>query len=201
MKIEPEILHDLKTERPDVLPPLSMTLRLVPILFYLTAFGAVVLAGLTVAQIRQASGLLVAANERAAAAQTHLDETKVARTALEGRAKRASDVLRWVEGAVNVQPLAVAIARSTGQTAGIVELALTRGESSNRQIQLAIKLQAMGTDALEPVIEAIRESEFRPFSAQQSQAGNEVSYEATLIRQVDRAATEAEETVTPSPTP
>ncbi len=186
MRIEPETIHDLKTERPDVLPPLSMTLRLVPILFYLSAFGAIVLAGLTIAQIGQASGQLEAVNRRAAEAQTQLDQTRTARASLEGRAKRASDILRWVEGAVNVQPLAVAIARSTDAGAGILELALTRRESANRQIQLTLKLQASGTAALEPVIEAIREADFRPFSAQQTQTENEISYEATLIRQTDR---------------
>lgn len=191
MKIASEILHDLKTERPDVLPPLSMTLRLVPILFYLSAFGAVVLAGITIAQIGQATSQLEQANRRATEAQTQFNATKTARTALEAKAKRASDVLRWVEGAVNIQPLAVAIARSTGERAGIVELALTRGDVASRQIQLALKLQATGTDELEPVIAAIRASEFRPFSAQQSQSENEISYEATLIRQADRSESDA----------
>ncbi|MGC1481717.1 MAG: hypothetical protein WA771_14550 [Chthoniobacterales bacterium] len=201
MRIAPEILHDLKTERAEVLPPLPIALRLVPILFYLAAFATILLASVTIAQIGQATGVLEGARQRATDAQTALNESKIARSALEARAKRASDVLRWVEGSVNVQPLAVSIARSTGEQASIIELALTRSDTANRQIQLALRLQANSTNELEPVLAAIRAADFRPFSAQQSQAENEVNYEASLIRQVDRPLVEEVSEQTPAPQP
>ncbi len=183
MNIPPEIVHDLKTERTDVLPPLAVTLRLVPILFYLCALAAVVLSSVTILQIGQANGELVAAQARESEAQAQLARTKIERAAIEVKSKRAGDVLRWVEGAANIQPLAVAISASLSARAAIVELTLSRDDETDRQVQLAVMLQASGSDELEPVIEAVRVANFRPFSAQQSQDGNQIAYEATLIRQ------------------
>ncbi len=190
MIIAPETVHDLKMGRPDVLPPLAVTLRLVPLLFYLCTFAAIVLSTVTILQIGQANGELLAARERGAEAQTNLERTKIERAALETKAKRASDVLRWVEGSANLQPLAVAVADSVSERAAIVELDLSRDTATDRQVQIAIKLQASEGAALEPVIAAVRGADFRPFSAQQSQEGNQIAYEATLIRQTGGGADE-----------
>jgi hypothetical protein len=167
-----------------VLPPLAVTLRLVPILFYLCALAAAVLSSVTILQIGQANAELMAAQTRELEAGAQLDQTKIERAALEAKANRAGDVLRWVEGSANIQPLAVAIAASLSERAAILELDLSRDTDTDRQVQLALKLQASGGDELETVIEAVRDANFRPFSAQQSQEGNQIAYEATLIRQV-----------------
>lgn len=183
MLISHENLHDLKTERGDILPPLPMALRLVPILFYLSAFGAIVLVAITILQIGLASGQLESARQETAATKTKIAETQASRTALEARTKHAVDILQWIEGSVGVQSLTVEISRSMSAKSAINDLALSRDDKNNSQLQFAIKLQTADPAQLEKTIEAIRKSSFRPFSAKQSQEGNRISYEASLVRE------------------
>lgn len=199
MHIPSQTVHDIKTERADVLPPLTNALRLIPIAFYLTAFFTVLLLGLTVFQIREATAKLEDLQRQTRETQLQSEETRKARSELEGRAKLAADVLQWVEGATAIQPLAVAIGRSMGTRAAITELTLSRDEKASRQIQLAIKMQSADALQIESTIDAIRASEFRPFSAKQSQEGNRVTYEVSLIRQASNAIkVDSTETVAPN---
>lgn len=183
MLISPQPLHDLKTERVDILPPLPMALRLIPILFYLGAIGTIGLVTLTVLQIGKTAAELEATRLRAADIKKQMAEIQADRTALEGRTKQGVDLQQWVEGSVGVQALAVSINRSISEKSAITELALSRDEKSASQIQLSLKLQAADTSQLDMAVETIRKSGFRHFSAKQSQEGNRINYEATLIRQ------------------
>jgi len=194
MHIPTQTVHDLKTERADVLPPLPQSMRLVPVFFYAGALGAVAFAVITFLQIRGTAAELDAARRRTTEAQKELDATVAERGKLEHRAKRGADYGRWVEGAVNIQPLVVAITRSVGSRVGITELALSRDDKSGRQIQLALKMQPADVEQLEKSVQAIRDSSFRPFSAEQSQEDNHIEYQATLIWQ---PAAVAAETVKP----
>lgn len=189
MLIPREIVHDLKTERADVLPPLPMAMRLVPISFYLIALATIGFATLTALQIAQAVGQLESAKARTLEATRQLETTTAARTDLDAQAKRASDFLQWVEGSVQVQPLVVAIARSISERSAITELALARDGESNRQIQLLLRFQGTDPTQIEETVEAIRNAAFRPFSPRQSQEGNRMDYEASLIRQVSGEST------------
>lgn len=183
MFISPQPLHDLKTERVDVLPPLPMALRLIPILFYLGTIGTIGLVTLTVLQIGKTAAELDTTRLRAADIKKQMAEIQADRTALEGRTKQGVDLQQWVEGSVGVQALAVSINRSISEKSAITELALSRDEKSASQIQLSLKLQAADTSQLDTAVETIRHSGFRHFSAKQSQEGNRINYEATLIRQ------------------
>ncbi len=183
MYIAPQITHDIKTERADVLPPLPNVLRIIPIIFYAIAALSLGLLGLTVYQIRGATVGLESAQKRAQETQRQIEETRAARATLENRAKLAANVLQWVEGATALQPLAVALGRSMGTKAALTELTLSRDEKAPRQIQLALKMQSADALQIESTIEAVRQSSFRPFSAKQSQEGNRVSYEVSLIHQ------------------
>ncbi len=183
MLISPQTIHDLKTDRADILPPLPHVMRLIPVAFYLVTLAALALLAATVIQIRTKSVTLETVRAETVNTNQQIEETRAARSALEGRAKRAADILTWVEGSNAIQPLTVAIGRSVGARAGVTELLLSRSEKSSQQIQIAMKLQGADAAQIEPIIDAIQRSDFRPFSAKQSQEGNKVNYEATLIRQ------------------
>lgn len=183
MLISPQIVHDLKTDHADILPPLPNVMRLIPVAFYFVTLAAIALLAATVIQIRTKSVTLETVRAEIVNTNQQIEETRAERSALEGRAKRAADILAWVEGSNAIQPLTVAIGRSVGERAGITELVLSRSEKASQQIQIAMKLQGSDAAQIEPIIDAIRMSDFRPFSAKQSQEGNRVNYEATLIRQ------------------
>lgn len=183
MIIEPRVVHDLKTERPDVAPPLPATMRAIPLAFYLSALACVVLSAVFMLQLVKARTERDDWKSRATAAQTELTATKASRAALESEAKRASDFLAWVEGSRMVQPLVATIARSMGEKSSIVQLALERNDENPTQIRLKLKLLADHPDQLDRTLEAIAQDGFRAYSAQQTHTGGAMDYEATLIWQ------------------
>lgn len=199
MYIAPQVVHDIKTDRADVLPPLPNALRLIPVIFYAIALLSIGLLGYTFFQIRNTTARLQAVQTQTRDTQARIEETRAARAALENRAKLASNVLQWVEGAAAIQPLTVAIGRSISSKAAITELILSRDEKAPRQIQLALKMQSADALQIEATIEAIRNSDFRPFSAKQSQEGNRVNYEVSLIRQSGNAPAEPTPEAAPNP--
>ncbi len=183
MYIEPRQVHDLKTERPEIAPPLPVTLRIVPLGFYLAVAASIGIAGYSMFQIRQASAELDRWNAQSAATQTELNRTKGERASLESRAKRASDFVNWVEGSRNLQPLVATICRSIGSRAAITELALAREDKAPFQIKVSVALQTDETRQLDATLEEITRMNFRPYSAQQRQSRDQIDYEATLIWQ------------------
>lgn len=183
MIIEPRVLHDLKTERMDVAPPLPATMRAVPIAFYLSALGCIVLSAVFMLQLVKARTERDDWKSRETAAQLELAETKSARTALENEAKRASDFVAWIEGARMVQPLVAAISRSMGDKSSIAQLTIERSEDNPTQLKLKLKLLIDNPDQLDGTLEAIARDGFRAYSAQQKQDGGAMDYEATLIWQ------------------
>jgi hypothetical protein len=183
MLIPRRVLHDLKTERGDIAPPLQPYLRLVPIAFYLGAAASIVLSAVFAFQLFRERGQLEQWKQRAAENQTQLDHTKLERTKLEGTAKRASDFVGWVEGSRAVQPLVVAITRSVDEKSSLTEVGLTRDADNPTQIKLALKLLTSDARQLDRTLEAIERAGFRPYSARQTQAKGVIDYQATLIWQ------------------
>jgi len=181
-RLPPEIVHDVKTESPDLLPPLPMVLRLIPILFYLSAFGAVLLLVLTFIQIRVGAVELENARQQEREATEDLGRIATERSQLEGRLKRASEIAAWVEGSIPLQPLVASIARSMDERSAINELVLARDRDQPIQIQLSLKMQTPVAEQLETTLAAIRDASFRAFQAEQSQTGTRIEYEVTLVR-------------------
>lgn len=200
MVIEPAVVHDLKTERPDVAPPLPTVLRLVPILFYTVTAGVAVLLAFFALQLRIADSNLAYWQEESNRTRAQLEETKEQRQTVEGSAKRAAEVLSWVEGSRPLQPLVVTIARSIGSASSIEELSLDRDAQSPAQIKMALKLNSDGTRQLNLTLERIAQLNYRTYSAQQQQGRGEMDYRATLLWQDPQRTTAPTEPATePAP--
>jgi hypothetical protein len=191
MKIDYRPVDDLKTERPDITPPLPATLRLVPILFYVVVLGGIVLSSLFLVVLRNA-----AADEQRWKAETaertqRLNEVEAERRSLEGQAHRASDIVAWVEGARSLQPLVVEIIRSMSSSSSITSLALSRDPATATQVKLALKLNTQDPRQLDTTLEAIAARNFRTYNPNQTQSRGEIDYEATLLYQNPRSLPEA----------
>jgi hypothetical protein len=183
MLIEPKVLHDLKTERPDVAPALPNYLRAVPAFFYGATLAGVVLSGFFLLKLQEASQSRDAWSAQTREYNRQVGALREERTAIEGQAKRASDVIAWVEGSRNLQPLVLAITRSMGSGSSILDLALDREAAAPHQIKLTLKLSTQGTRQLDHTLEQLYALNFRTFNPNQSQGKGEVDYQATLIWQ------------------
>lgn len=183
MHIPRRVLHDLKTERGDIAPPLPAYLRIVPIAFYLGVVACIALSATFAFQLIRARAELAQWQLRTAQAKEQLTSVQADRTKLESSAKRASDFVSWIEGSRALQPLAVAIARSVDEKSSIPELAFDRDTENPTQIKLSLKLLTNDTRQLDRTLEAVERVDFRPYSARQTQGKGLIDYQATLLWQ------------------
>lgn len=186
MKIEHRIIDDLKTERPDVTTGLPVYLRLVPILFYATILGGILLSGFFLLLLRNASASEAQWKAETARRTQALADINTGRSTIERQTRRASDIVAWVEGSRNLQPLVVSMIRSMEASSSIAELDLTRDPATPTQIKLALKLNTQGSRQLDLTLEQIVSHHFRAYNPNQTQSRGEIDYQATLIYQTAR---------------
>lgn len=187
MKIERRPIDDLKTERPDVAPALPAYLRVVPVFFYAVVVGGMALSGYLFVVLRNAAAAEERSKAETAANQQALARVQADREAIEKKARRANDVVGWVEGSRSLQPLVVTAIRAIDSGSSIAELGLSRAPGAASQIKLTLKLNTQGTRQLDRVLGQISSLNFRPYSPTQTQGRNEIDYTATLVYQGARA--------------
>ncbi len=202
MVIEPAIVHDLKSERPDVSPPLPASLRLVPILFYVTVVGIGLLTLFLLTRINAAHTDLAYWKEEAEKGKGQLQQVQALRTSLDGSARRAAEVVSWVDGSRPMHPLILTITRSISPSSTIEELVLERNPEAPSQLKIAMKLNTGGPRQLNKTLDLITAMNYRPYSAQQEQEEGAIDYSATLLWQrPGRTETPAAEPTPPGAIP
>ena len=183
MQITKPQIDDFKTDRKDIMHPLPVILRLVPLLFYCSIGVTLILGAIFFIQSRIAEANKNAHIEQTASLTSQTEETLKERTALEAKIKKANDVQAWVSSSRPIQPLLVDIARSIGPKSSILDLRLERVPESPAQIKLALRLATDSTKQLDVTLESINRMNFRTFSPVQSLGHGELDYRATLVRQ------------------
>lgn len=193
MQIHAKSIDDFKSDRKDISPPLPIYLRILPVVFYLTVVGSILLNGLFFMNLSQASKNKDLALARERQVQADLATAKKERGDLENEAKKATDILAWMDAARPLQPLMVEIARSIEPDSSILELRLDRDADNPTQIRFALRLASETTRQLDLTLAKISDLRFRTFSPQQSLDKGEIDYKATLLW-LDAAAREQKET-------
>jgi len=184
-----KILDDLKTERPDITPPLPVVLRLIPLLFYLSLLGCILLVGLFAFRLKEVAvsrDQFLAAEE---ASKNDLNQTRSQVQALEGRAKRASDLLDWTESARPIQPVLVDLGRTLSEDAALTELRLTRNQENPNQLRISVRMNTTSMDDLDRLLGSLQKFGYRPYSPEQKFTRGEIDYQAMLIWQNPNIAT------------
>ena len=159
-------------------------LAFVPILFVLAVLGAIGLNTLFFFQLAASEKAKTEWTEKTAdeSAQQGKISTKI--NGVKAESKRAEDVRSWVEGSRQLQPLAVAIARSIGVKSSINELSLFRDVANPNQVRIGLKFDNGGSKQLDETLQAINAMGYRSYSAQQTAGkGGTLDYQATLIWQ------------------
>lgn len=181
MQISARSIDDFKTDRKGITPPLPIYLRLLPIIFYLTIIATLILNGIFILRLSQADKSREAALLRDKEITAQIASTKTERQALENEAKKASDIVSWLDAARPLQPLVVAITRSIEPESSMQELRLDRDAENPAQIRLSMKLNGEILRQLDATLAQIAKLRFRTFSPQQSVQNGEISYQATLL--------------------
>jgi hypothetical protein len=193
MQIHARTIDDFKTDRKGISPPLPVYLRILPIVFYLTIAAAILLNGLFVLRLSQADKDREASLARDKGIKAEIATATGERKAREKEAKKASDILAWLDSSRPLQPLLVAIARSIEPGSSLLSLRLDRPADNPTQIKFSIRLASDSARQLDLTLAKVADLRFRAFSPQQTVENGEFDYKATLIWQ-DSSARKNEKT-------
>jgi hypothetical protein len=155
----------------------------VPILFYLTLIACTAAMGWFEMERRRAVVEALAFSTQGATFQAEVANIAKERAKVEALNKRATEVAKWVEGALNLQPICVAVSRAAGKDATISELSLSRNAELPSQVHLELKVNNADSAVMDATLQGIRELDFRAYSAQQSKEVDHLDYKATLVWQ------------------
>jgi len=178
------ICHDLKTDRPDIGQPLPAILTFLPILFGLSVVGAIALNVLFVFQLGASEKAKQEWSDKGADESSQQGKIGAKIKGIKTEQMRGEDIRKWVEGSRQLQPLAVAIARSMDVDSSIAELSLFRDLANPSQVRIGLKFDNGGAKQLDSTLGAINAMGYRSYSANQTQGkGGALDYQATLIWQ------------------
>ena len=183
MQITADQIDDLKTERKDIMPPLPMVFRLVPILFYSAIAFSLVVGSVAFWNGRVAAQRRDETRQRVANISNEIAQTKANRAALEAKIREATDLEAWVLASMPLQPLVVAIIRSMGPNSSIVELSLERDPETPSQLKLGLRLNTDSDRQLDETLKAIKDMHYREFSPTQTRVRGDLDYRASLLWQ------------------
>ena len=183
MQIAADQIDDLKTDRKDIMPPLPMVFRLVPILLYCAIGFAVVVGSVAFWNARVATQRRDAIRQKIESLNADIARTKSDRAALESKIREATDLEGWVLASMPLQPLVVGIVRSMAPNSSIVELSLERDAETPSQLRLGLRLNTDSDKQLEQTLAAIKDMHYREFSPTQTRVRGDLDYKASLLWQ------------------
>ena len=176
------IIHDLKTERPNVSGGLPTFYKIIPIAFILSIVLSSVLCLFFFLNFRTQK-----ASEQLW--QVRLDDAKTERasvikqqTEIVSVSQKAEGIAEWLEGSRPIQPVAVAIARSMTKNSSIAELKLDRNPEIPAQTLLQLKINGNnGGEQIVTTLDSITALNFQTYSANHLRGRNALDFQATLI--------------------
>ncbi len=180
------LCHDFKTPRNDTSRRLPSSFRAIPVIFYVALIGSAYVMTMDYFNYKRALKQKVDAEERQGLSESQRDSFKNEKSDLESEAMKAEKVAEWMEGARNIQPIAVKIARAVQTETRITQVALERSEQVPANIALTIHLNGSKVSTELAAIESsLGQLLYRSYSPQQTKNGDVVEYHSTLVRQTE----------------
>lgn len=180
------LCHDFKTPRIDASRRLPASFRAIPVIFYVALIGSVYVMTMDYFAYKRAQAQKDDATARRKVSEEQRDAFKSEKTNLEIEAAKADKVAQWMEGARNIQPIAVKIARAVQAETRITQVALERSEQVPANLALTIHLNGSKVATELSAIEAaLGQLLYRSYSPQQTKSGDYVEYHSTLVRQAE----------------
>ncbi|MBL9183044.1 MAG: hypothetical protein JNN17_12970 [Verrucomicrobiaceae bacterium] len=177
------LCHDFKTPRTDAARRLPSTFRFIPILFYVAVVGSAYMMTMDYFAFQKAKRQKVEADERKARIEGERDSLNSEFAELEAESKKAEAVAQWMEGARNIQPIVVKIARAVAAETRLGTLSLERDEDVAANIALSLKVSGVNaTMEVMNIENALGQLQYRSLSAQQNKTEDNIEYRSTLVR-------------------
>lgn len=175
------IIHDLKTERPNISGGLPSFYKIIPVAFYLAVVLSSVLCLFFFMNFRHQTASQEIWQGRLNAANTEKAGLIEKQTEVVGTAQKAGGLAEWLEGSRPIQPVTVAIGRSMTKNSTIAELTLDRNPELPAHTNMQLKINGGGSEQIETTLDSITALNFQTYSANQTRGQNAIDFQATLI--------------------
>lgn len=180
------LCHDFKTPRVDTSRRLPSSFRAIPIIFYTALVGSAYVMTMDYFNYNRALKQKTEAEERKTISEGQRDAFKAEKASLEAEATKAEKVAQWMEGARNIQPIIVKIARAVQTETRVTQVALERSEQVPANLALTVHLNGSKVSTELAAIEsALSQLLYRSYSPQQTKNQEVVEYHSTLVRQAE----------------
>lgn len=177
------ICHDFKTPRTDTSKRLPDTFKAVPIAFYLAVVGGACFMTLDWTAYKKAEQAKSLAEEVKAGHQAVIKQLQAEKAALDAETAKAESFAKWVEGARNVQPTIVAIARAMPPEVRLTDLIIERSDQVPSNLSLSVRINGGSAREIGLIDTSVSRLNYRSYSPQQSKEGDIIEYRSTLVRQ------------------
>lgn len=180
------LCHDFKTPRTDTSRRLPSSFRAIPVIFYVALIGSAYVMTMDYFNYKRALLQKTEADERQKISESQRDALRSEKSDLEIEALKAEKVAQWMEGARNIQPIAVKIARAVQTETRITQVALERSEQVPANLSLTIHLNGSKVPTELAAIEnSLGQLLYHSYSPQQTKNGDAVEYHSTLVRRTE----------------
>lgn len=180
------LCHDFKTPRTDTSRRLPSSFRAIPMIFYMALVGSAYVMTMDYFNYKRALTQKTEAEERQQVSEAQRDTLQNEKSELESEALKAEKVAQWMEGARNIQPIAVKIARAVQADTRITQVALERSEQVPANLSLTIHLNGSKVSTELAAIESsLGQLLYNSYSPQQTKNGDIVEYHSTLVRRTE----------------
>jgi len=180
------IMHDLKTDRPDLAPPLPAILMVLPVMFYLAAAGSIGLGALFTIKAKQAQ----ADESRELDGEQEVNRMITSLTQehklIDEATAKAREVETWIKSTQPMMDVVVAVINSvkTGNT--LSSMKLTRIPDRPEQIEMQLQINSGGAVQKEETVQSLVKSGYQAFRddliGDKNDRFGDVTYKATLVK-------------------
>jgi hypothetical protein len=176
------ICHDFKTPRNDTSKRLPNSFKLVPVAFYLALIGGTYFMTMDYMAYKRALQDKLAAEAVRMEHESVTQQQMADKQALDAETAKAEDVAKWVEGARNLQPISVAIARAMPPEVRLSDLSIERSDQVPSNLSLTVRINGGSANEVALIESSISRLNYRSYSPQQSKTGDVIEYRSTLVR-------------------
>lgn len=177
------ICHDFKTPRTDTSKRLPNSFKMVPVAFYLALVGGAYFMTMDWMAYKQAQQQKTVSEEVKKQHEAVTKKMGDEKAALDAETAKAEEVAKWMEGARNLQPISVAIARAIPPEVRISDLTIERSDQVPANLSLAMKINGGSVTEVGLIESSISRLNYRSYSPQQTKSGDLIEYRSTLVRQ------------------
>lgn len=155
---------------------------MVPVMFYVALVGGAYFITTDMLNYKKFEQEKLAAQLQKDEYDLSIAKTETEKSGLDAETMKAEAIAKWVEGARNIQPIGVSVARSLGVESRITELSLERSEQVPANLSFSMRLLGSKMEELAKIESSLSRMNYQSLSPQQNKEEEVIEYRSTLVR-------------------